>query len=334
MAESELQTGEQPPTGAESTSESEPFSARNFFMSKLDGERGESGEPEQPQEHEEGGSPETQADESEYEEESEQSTESVDPIEGEEEPENSAESAVFTVDGKEYTADSIKELEKGRLEYDRDYRRKTQYLARQQQELDALGEGYRDQEKIYMGLSESYGRQLSQVDTSQFSPEEFQQYKTTVQNARQSNAQLQQIFGQAGKKRQEAQSKLKEERAKVSVDMLKSAEPRWSKDFYGDLGEFAVKEDIMSAEEFSDESDWLRILGVAFLHDKAGVSKLIKDVDKDPPKPPRRRQRPQRRSPVSGKFETAQAEAMTSPNAKQDGSFREMKRRQLERERG
>jgi hypothetical protein len=337
MAETQ-HTAEQSATGPESSSE--PFSARNYFLDKLQGEhQGESTDVEQPLVEENGGSPETEDPEpqSEYQGEAGESTESEEPAEGEEEqPEISAEATVLTVDGEEFTPEKIRELREARLEYDRDYRRKTQYLSRQNQEMEAVNQDFRGQEDVFTQLSTAHLKQLHDVDTSNFTPEEFQQYKNAVQRARQSHAQLTQIFEANRGKRKEHMDKVRSEQAKVAVDMLQSSEPRWSKDFYADIGEFAVQENIMTSEEFQDEADWLRILGIAFMYDKANVGKVIAgDGISDPPPPPKsKKNAPRRRNSTTGKFQSAKQAVMNSPNAKADGSFRDMLAANLDRERG
>lgn len=239
------------------------------------------------------------------------------------------------LDGQRYTRDDIRKLieerDQGGMRLE-DYRRKTQRLARVRQEAEALGEEYQGLGEVFQAKEQLLGqviqanlRQFEQTDTSKMSPEQFEDFKRQWAAAKQGAdflaQQFQEVEGALTQRRQAAMQK----RARTTVELLRWHEPRWDdqNQFYGKLRDFTVREGLMSAEQFDQETDFLKLRGLIALMDAHEAPQVI-DEAAHRPRPPRRSRNRARNN--QGQFQGSREAALDavkqSTNARADGSFR------------
>jgi hypothetical protein len=239
------------------------------------------------------------------------------------------------LDGQRYTRDDIRRLieerDQGGMRLE-DYRRKTQRLARVRQEAEALGEQYQGLGEVFQAKEQLLGqviqanlRQFEQTDTSQMSPQQFEDFKRQWAAAKQGAdflaKQFQEVEGALAQRRDAAMQK----RARTTVELLRWHEPRWDdqNQFYGKLREFTVREGLMSPEQFDHETDFLKLRGLIALMDAHEAPGVI-DEAASRPRPPRRSRNRARNN--QGQFQGNRQAALDavrqSSNAKADGSLR------------
>jgi len=241
------------------------------------------------------------------------------------------------LDGQRYTRDDIRKLieerEQGAMRLE-DYRRKTQRLARVRQEHEALGETYEGLGEVFQAKEQLLGqviqsnlRQFEQTDTSRMSPEQFEDFKRQWAAAKQGADFLAQQFQGVERALGEKLSAAKQKQARATVEMLRWHEPRWDdqNQFYGKLREFTVREGLMSAERFDQETDFLKLRGLIALMDAHEAPGAI-DEAAQRPRPPRRSRNRGRNSQgqFQGNREAAMQAVRSSTNARADGSLRQM----------
>ena len=255
--------------------------------------------------------------------------------EGEEEQDESESSVeALTVDGRQFTPDDIRALTKQLGEYDADYRRKTQVLARVRQEYQAKGQEYEAVGGFFEALTEANVRQLRSLDPQQMSQEQFIAWKNQLQAAEQGAAQLKQHLEAVRQKVKKDRDAFLDQSAQESNEILRGVDKRWSNEFYSKLRDFAVKTKRYTAEEFADVTDWRTMEGLIALYDKANaVSTINTKLEGKEPEPTRRNPRVNNRRNTQGQFQSAQQAVRQSTNARADGSFRAMKEQQLRAER-
>jgi hypothetical protein len=240
------------------------------------------------------------------------------------------EDVVITVNGKDYDASTIEELESKFASLDSETKRKwretANVAAHQRRQFEAASELIETQDALYSNMAQANVSRYDQIDTSRLTPEQFQQLHMQRQTALQGAEKLKTIQQEMREKREAERNRLVEQESETSRGMLEATEPRWSNEFYADVGEFAVNSGLYTADEF-------RMLGLIAQYD---IDKATRgtEVNREPEKPRRKRNRRNRRRNSQGQFQTAQQAAASSPNAKADGSFRAMKEAQLRAERG
>ncbi len=333
MAES--QTQDQPQTPGESSGEQLSF--REQTAARLADERGESPEakaPDQPLDADDGyeGEPEDesqsaadQPDDGEVDEESAQ---------GDDQPDATDAPGVFNVDGIDYSADDVRELNEARVKYDTEFRRRTQITARLKREYEVAGQDVEHQSQFFLNLANANVSQYSRFDPSNLSPEQYKAFHDQKTNAERGRDQLNQQLETMRTSTATKREALVNQEAGESIEVLKGIEPRWGDEFYTKVREFAVSSGRYDAQEFENLTDWRSIEGLVALMDRDSMTQR-QVVNREPKKPNRRRQRQrQRRRNARGQFQTAQDAVFASPNASRDGSFRAMTAARLAAERG
>lgn len=256
--------------------------------------------------------------------------------EGEEQDDDDFIEALMVGD-RQYTAEDVEKLEKQNREYDADYRRKTQSLARVRQEYQAKGQEYEEIGGFFKQLTEVNLRNLRNVDPSTLTQEQFGVWRQQLMAAEQGASQLNQAIEGVRKKIAEDRNKMLDQQAAESAEILKSEfKDRWGNEFYGKLRDFAVKSQMYDPKEFADITDWRVMKGLVALYDAAEVKKVVtKDPnDQNDGKPTRRQLQRARRSQKTGKFVNTQQAVRESPNPRQDGTLRNHFMERLAKERG
>jgi hypothetical protein len=262
----------------------------------------------------------------------------ADDIDGDESEEEQDESEsqveALTVDGRQFTPEDIRKLTKQLGEYDADYRRKTQVLARVRQEYQAKGQEYEAVGGFFEALSEANLRQLRSLDPQHMSQDQFTAWRNQLTAAEQGALQLKQHLDAVKQKVRKDRDAFLDQSAQESNEILRGVDPRWSNEFYSKLRDFAVKTKRYTAEEFADVTDWRTMEGLIALFDKsAAVSTINTKLDGKAVEPTQRKRRVKNRRNPQGQFQNAQQAVRESTNARADGSFRALKEQQLRAER-
>jgi hypothetical protein len=250
------------------------------------------------------------------------------------------------VDGKRYTAAEIKDLveeaEHGGLRLD-DYKRKTQYLSRVRQEHEALGTALNEGQETIQAKEQIIDRVLQanlaayeNADTSQMDPQQFEQFKRGYAEAKRGADALRQAFQNADAELEKRRGEAFDRKSASTVQMLRWHEPRWNDEFYGQVRNFAVNEGLMTAEGMDRENDFLKILGLVSMMDRAQLPETIVEQIENP-KPPQRQRNQQQPKDSRGRFttnvENSRQAVLSSGNARGDGSLRNHFMANLEKER-
>lgn len=251
------------------------------------------------------------------------------------------------VDGERFTADRIRDLvaevEQGTMRLD-DYTRKTQMLSRVRQEHEALGTELTDMQEsldrkaaiiqqVVRGNLQAY----ENANIAGMTQEQHAQFVQAKEQALRGAQALEHAFQQADEKVQQAKNTAFQRISASTKQLLRWHEPRWDNEnqFYAKLRKFVINERLMDQEQFDRENDFLRIIGLISLMDRHELPSTIQETRENPRPSERQHNAPQRDS--SGRFQTsvqaAQDAVLNSPNARRDGSAREMFRRKLEAER-
>lgn len=240
------------------------------------------------------------------------------------------------VDGKMYTEEDIRRMQTDRDSFEKDYRRKTQFLSRVRQEHEALGEKVSMVDSLFVKQAEQTIAQLESVDVSNFTQQEIAAWQNQLKNAKLARQNLTSLFGEVDKQVAHNRDKALEDQSKASIKVLEDSEPRWNDTFYKEIRDFVVESELYTAEEFADIADWRIIRGLISMMDSSKAAESIRQVERKktpkPKKPARSANTPQKRN-KNGRFQSAQQRFRESTNGREDGSFREMKARQLEEER-
>jgi hypothetical protein len=250
--------------------------------------------------------------------------------EGDEEPDDEEDRVeALTVGDRQYTAEDIVNLEKQVREYDADYRRKTQVMARHRQEFQARGEEYTQIGSFFENLTRVNLQNLEAVNPETLDQNQFAAWRQQVQAARQGASQLMQMLGQVRKKVSEDREKFLDAQAAESAEVLKAEfKGRWGNEFYGKLRDFAGREGLYDAKEFVDITDWRVMKGLVALYDASEAKKIASGKtgktpgkERDERKPNRRQLQRARRDSKTGKFQSTKDAVRSSPNARGDGTL-------------
>jgi hypothetical protein len=253
----------------------------------------------------------------------------------------------FEVDGERYTAADIRalrqQLEEGTMRQD-DYTRKTQMMGRVRQEHAALGEELSE----FQAALERKSGIISQVvdaniqayesqDISAMSPEQLQHWKQAYEQAKRGSAMLKQAFTEADNRAAVARDQVFNRISNSTQQMLMWQEPRWdaNNEFYGALRKFVVQEGIMAPQQFDRENDFLRIVGLISMMDRAQLPAAIQETKQQTSPPDRQTNVP--RDQRTGRFTRTETQAreavLSSNNARRDGSAHNFFMQKLENER-
>lgn len=250
-----------------------------------------------------------------------------DPDEEEEEPEEEeSDVEALVVGDRRFTVEDVTNLLKQNQEYDADYRRKTQVLARRRQEYLAKGQEYNEIGGFFKQLTEVNLRNLENVDPTNLTQEQFAGWKNQLTAARAGAAQLNQMLDGVRKRVTENREKFLDQQASESADILKTEfKERWGNEFYGKLRDYVVKSGMYDSKEFADITDWRVMKGIVAMYDAGAAREVVRDktTGADTGKKPTRRQLQRaRRDKKTGRFQNTQQAVRASPNAKQDGTLR------------
>lgn len=202
--------------------------------------------------------------------------------------------------------------------------------------LYAIEDKFGEAEKVaeyFVGMANQQLQQLSQVNPSTLTQEQFGQYQQAYQQAQMQVNQHAQLIEQIKSERDETRNIQKEREAEIAKERLKVRIPDWSGEKYQSLGKIA--EDYgYSPKEFFDSTDHRLILLLNDVASSKDAAKAVeRKVTKTKTKPPRQgNARPQDRN-EKGQFRKAQeAFAESRPGTK--GSFAAMRAAQFAAERG
>ncbi len=185
--------------------------------------------------------------------------------------------------------------------------------------------------EFFLGLANQQVAQLENIDWKQVPPERMAQAKQQYQRAVQQRDQLQLMFQQSSEEAKRSVETVKQREAEISRNVLSRRIPEWSDDHYGKLRDHAGSLGY-SAAEFNEITDW-RIIDL--IHQNWQSKEAVETVQQVKRKrkarvPRNRNARPQPRN-ADGRYRQSRDDAFERPGDKQ--SFREMKMRQMERER-
>ena len=245
----------------------------------------------------------------------------------------------ITVDGKDYDADSIRELEASKDALNRQskatWRDQATKAAHHTREQKSRSELFDVQDKQYARLAEGNLARYSGVDASKLTPEQFQRYHADRQQAEHGVSQLKQWQAQQAEERRAAIEASKDAESAATQEWLKATEPRWSNEFYGKLQAFAVDNLGYTPEEFADVTEVRAIEGLKAQFDLHALQAQGEVLQREPKKPSQRQKVTQQRQARNerGQFQATEKEVLSSPNARRDGSFQRMMQARLAAER-
>lgn len=242
------------------------------------------------------------------------------------------------VDGERITADDVRHLKRianDAKHLEADYTRKTQSMSRIRNECEVLGTELTEfqlslQRKLDLVDRVINGNlaQLQRVDVKQLNQEQYVQYQAQMQSATEGKRAFEQALAEADTEAKGHEDAARKRKSSSTLQLLKFHEPRWDNEyvFYGTLREFALKEGLMTAEQFDGENDFLRILGLISMMDRHNLPDTIKETLEETTPPERGHQVQTRDS--QGRFQTNVAgttnAVLSSQNARQDGSAHAM----------
>ncbi len=245
----------------------------------------------------------------------------------------------ITVDGEEWTPDSIRDLKAQFHSLDsktkQTWRDQATNASHHRREFKGRMELLEVQDKQYARLAEGNLAQLAGVDVSKLTPEQFQRYHQDRQKAEHGVSQLKQWQNQQAEERKAAAESLKDDEASATQEWLKATEPRWSNEFYGKLQAFAVDNLGYTPEEFADVTEVRAIEGLKAQYDLHALQTRGEVLQREPKKPSKRQKATQQRRARNerGQFQATEKEVLSSPNARKDGSFKRMMEQRLAAER-
>lgn len=162
--------------------------------------------------------------------------------------------AVVEVDGERMT---LAELKAGQMKA-RDYTQKTQELARQRKEVDAIQEQYAGQLAWFDSKATEAMKPFENLDWERLKSEDPAQYQAAqrqYQQVQQSIDQMKQHQNQFLEQVQQHRTEQMKQQAQESVKQLKSLVPNWSDKTYGEIRQFAVDQLGFGAEEYNQIAD-------------------------------------------------------------------------------
>ena len=198
-------------------------------------------------------------------------------------------------------------------------------------QLEDLNTQANKRAEFFLGLANQQVQQLENMDWSQVPPDKMAAVKQRYQKAVTDRDQLVQVLQATQTESQNALEQVKKREAEIARNQLARRIPEWSNDHYMKLRDHANALGY-TADEFNDITDW-RIIDL--IHKDYSSQQAVKSVQQVKRKrkarvPRNRNARPQPRS-ADGRYRKSRDEAFDNPGDK--GSFREMKMRQMERER-
>ena len=198
-------------------------------------------------------------------------------------------------------------------------------------QLEDLNAQAEQRAQFFLGLANQQVQTLENADWSQVPPEKMAAAKQRYQKAVHERDQLVQVFQATQRQAHEALEQVKKREAEIARNQLHTRIPQWNDEHYGRLREHAVTLG-WSTDEYNDLTDW-RIIELIHRNWEANqaVEKVQNVKRKRQARAPRNRNgRPQPRN-ADGRYRKSRDDAFERPGDK--GSFREMKMRQMERER-
>ena len=260
---------------------------------------------------------------------------------------NDQEEYALEVDGERFTADTIRALRQAAddaVHLEKDYTRKTQQISRVRQEAEALNlqltdfqEALDRKQGIIQNVIDANIRTYEAMDIRNMTQEQHAQYVQAYDQAQRGKEQLEKVFADAETAVAEHKDKVFNRISKSTAQLIRFHEPRWDRElvFYGKLREFVVNEGLMSDEQFAQENDFFRVIGLISMMDRHTLPETIRETRENPRPSERQSNLPTRDS--SGRFQSnlqgAQRDMLSSQNARQDGTANSYFRQKLEDER-
>ena len=276
-----------------------------------------------------------------------------DPDEGEPEesqllddqPDGEPDEGVEEEEAEEYTPrerellEAAEEAEKRRKSMEVDYRQKTQKLSESRKEVDRNLSEVEQAAQYYAQMAQQSLRQFDGINWAELrtKPEEYQQaqqhYLQAENQARHMQQELETVKQHAQKIREQERAR----EAEISKGMLQQLRPDWSGELYQKAQEWADAELGYSDAEFAEITDWRLMMAMVRAMEadkiKAESKQRVRKAGRKRGSAPAGRNAPQNVGrDAAGRFTTAREEAFANPGNKK--TFREMKMRQLELERG
>jgi len=332
----ENQRTEQPASPGESAPAAKAEPLHEQFRRRLFDERRESAPAEKPANEK---LPTGQASEEEGEEEYEADDKAASAgqesyVDDEEEPgAEEPQPQALIVDDRQFTVEDIRQLIKARNEYDADYRRKTQVMARHRQEYESRSQEVEQMGKFFQNLAAVNVQELEKINPQTLDKDQFSVWRQQLMQAKAGQQQLESTIEEIRKSVRKNRDQMLDHQAGESAEILKGLDKRWSNEFYAKLRDFAVVTGRYTAKEFSDVTDWRSLEGLIALYDREEARKNVKQNRETQEPPTRRRQRVRQKRDNTGKFQSAEQAVRSSSNAKADGSLRSYFAARLEAER-
>lgn len=198
-------------------------------------------------------------------------------------------------------------------------------------QLEDLTSQAKQRAEFFLGMANQAVQKWEKIDWQNVPPEKMANYKQRYQKAVSDRNQLLQVMQATQKQNEGARELVRRREAEIARNQLQRRIPEWSDEHYGTLREHA-KGLGYSVGEYNDLTDW-RVIDLIHRdwQSKQAVDKVQNVKRKNKARPPRNRNsRPQPRN-ADGRYQKARDEAFDRPGDK--SSFREMKMREMERER-
>lgn len=199
-------------------------------------------------------------------------------------------------------------------------------------DLEDTIEQQKAQGQVWLHMANQQVQKYENLNWSQVPPEKLGAYKQQATQAMNQRDQIMQVYSGLEEKSKQARELAKDREAEVSRNWLSTNIPNWGNELYSKLGEHATSLGY-SAEDFQDITDF-RIMNMIHkdFEKQQAVSKVQRVKTQQKARAPRNRNgRPQPKN-AKGRFTSARKEAFSKPGDKE--SFREMKLRQMQAERG
>jgi chromosome segregation ATPase len=198
-----------------------------------------------------------------------------------------------------------------------------------------LQDKYKEAEQFvehFAGMANQQLQQLSQVNPSQLSQEQYAQFQQAYQQAQMQSAQFQQLSEQVKQSLEETLKANKMREAEIARERIKTRIPDWSTEKYKALGDIAGEYGYTS-DEFFDSTDYRMILLLNDVQKSREAAQVVgKKVAQTKSNPPKNRNARQQDRNAQGQFTSARDQFYSS-NPGQKGAFAAMKAKQLRAER-
>ena len=198
-------------------------------------------------------------------------------------------------------------------------------------QLEDLTQQAQQRAQFFLQAADQKVTQWENMDWGRVEPEKMASMKRGYQKAVADRDQLKQIFEATQTQSSQARELIKKREAEIARNVLQRRIPNWSDEHYGVLREHAATIG-WSFEEYNELTDW-RIIDL--IHNdwnaKQAVGKVRNVKQKRQARAPRNRNARQQPRNADGRYRKSRDEAFSNPGDK--GSFRDMKMRQMERER-